>query len=98
MRLRVEGDSSRPQEFVLSESEVAIVGRDASRGATICVPDVRVAKRHFALGCEGGAWWIEDCESHCGIYVNGTSRAQGRHAVTPSDTIQIGDLVFRLVP
>jgi pSer/pThr/pTyr-binding forkhead associated (FHA) protein len=97
MKLRVEDDGSSPQEFLLSDTQQNIVGRNPFAGATICIKDARLARRHFSLQCEDGIWWVEDLGSHCGIYVN-HEIANARRSVVSSDTIHIGTLTFRLVP
>ena len=58
-------------------------------------PDMTVAKRHALVWFENGQWYIEDQQSHCGLYL-GVDRLVGVRALQSGDVIHMGQvcLVF----
>jgi adenylate cyclase len=66
-------------------SETVIFGRNAD--STICLPDVRVSRRHAMIREQDeGSWWFYDLGSFNGSYLNGTR-------VTTTRPLQRGDII-----
>ena len=55
-----------------------------------------VSRRHAFLGRGDDRWWLEDCSSRNGTYVNGR-RVTGVTEVRPGDEVALGDVRFVLV-
>lgn len=65
-----------------------VIGRRPHQ-VDLCIPDVTVASRHARVFEQGGAWYVEDLGSHCGIFINEYAIA-GPHPIGPGDVVRIG--------
>ncbi|HZT07936.1 MAG TPA: FHA domain-containing protein [Chloroflexota bacterium] len=72
---------------------VTRLGRSADN--TIVLDDDYVSAAHAIVLLHGGRWWVRDAGSTNGTIVNG-SRIDGETALSEGDTLQIGQVVFRL--
>src|SRR3954451_24378773 len=73
------------------------IGRHAENH--LIIRDTRASRTHARIVSEGGNYWIEDCESRHGTYLNGVRIT--RHVLRTSDRIDFGaqdsyQLVFAL--
>lgn len=80
------------RQWLVTESE-AVIGRHSSCSIQLDAPDV--SRKHCRVFRQAGTWWINDCHSLNGIYVNG--RKVHIAALQPDDEIQIGERVLRVV-
>ena len=71
------------------------VGRSEAAGLTL--EDEYVSPRHAAFWPDGGIWFVEDCGSTNGTWLNG-QRIREPHRVTKGDQIRIGHTVLIAVP
>lgn len=82
----VDGTASSVSINLRNKSDVQI-GRNLEN--TIVVRDATCSRHHCRMGCEGGAWFIEDLYSRNGTSVNGT-KIRGEYLLCNGDEIQIG--------
>jgi predicted component of type VI protein secretion system len=75
--------------FVESE---ALVGRHSSCTIHLRGPDV--SRRHARVRWRAGEWWISDCHSLNGLYVNGRKITEA--PLRNGDEIQIGEQLLRV--
>src|SRR4051794_8180764 len=73
------------------------IGRHAENH--LIIRDTRASRTHARIVAEGSEYWIEDCDSRRGTFLNG--RRITRHALRTSDRIDFGaqdsyQLVFAL--
>lgn len=80
--------------LVLPEQGRSLLGR--SRWCDCVIGGSHVSRRHAFLGRDGERWWLEDCRSRNGTFVNGR-RLIGATEVRPGDEIALGDIRFVLV-
>jgi hypothetical protein len=84
-----------PQEqLVLPREGRAVVGRSAL--CDIVVAHEFVSRRHAVLSRDDGRWWLEDCGSRNGTWVNGR-RVSPLTEVAPGDRITLADAAYVLV-
>jgi phosphoserine phosphatase RsbU/P len=62
------------------------IGRSA--GGHLVLRDSRISRTHARITLEGGAYYLEDCGSRHGVFVNG--KRITRHALAHSDQIEFG--------
>jgi len=76
---------------------VVRVGRSTDDNDIVLDSEATVSRHHAEFVAEGGAWEVRDLSSHNGTFVNGT-RLEGVSgvAVTPADTVTVGDVTIRL--
>lgn len=74
---------------------VTIVGR--GRRATIRIENSFVSNEHAQIAWDDGAWWATDLHSTNGTFVN-SRRIDGPTKLSIGDRLEIGGVVFRLVP
>jgi hypothetical protein len=84
-RLRVLYDDDHDQTVALPPGEFAI-GRDAEND--LVLPMEGVSRRHARLHLEEGRYWITDCGSKNGVFVNG--QKSDRKILEDQDCLQIG--------
>ena len=73
--------------------DTAIFGRNTD--STICLPDVRVSRRHAMVRKQDeNQWWFYDLGSYNGSYLNG-KRVTTTCQLNPGDTIRICDFNFQ---
>ncbi|NOX53071.1 MAG: FHA domain-containing protein, partial [Planctomycetes bacterium] len=74
------------------EGPPVTIGRDPSR--ELPIDDPACSRLHARLWHDGQQWWIEDCGSRNGTFVN--SRRIERMTLQPGDAVRIGErlLVF----
>jgi hypothetical protein len=84
----------RLPSLVLPDEGRRLLGR--SRWCDCVIGGEMVSRRHAFLGRGDGRWWLEDCGSRNGTYVNGR-RLTGMTEVRPGDEIALGDARFVLV-
>lgn len=85
-------DAENNQEYVLRE-DVNTMGRMLHNDIVLLNP--AVSRFHAEIGCEDGAWYVEDQGSSYGTYVN-EEKVEGAVALKDGDAIRIG--VSRHVP
>ncbi len=78
------------QSFSLDEGQFVVIGRGDE--ADIQVMEHGLSRRHCVLGRADGSFFIEDCDSRNGSWVNGT-RISRAH-LSPGDTIRLGGVEF----
>ena len=83
----------RGAAFVLDP--VTVVGR--SRSATIRVDSAFVSGEHAQISWTDGRWWATDLHSTNGTQVN-SKLIEEPVRLSVGDRIQIGEVVFQLVP
>lgn len=71
----------------------AVIGRHSSCPIQLDAPDV--SRKHGRVFRRAGTWWISDCHSLNGIYVNG--RKVTLAPLHADDEIQIGERLLRVV-
>lgn len=74
---------------------VTIIGR--GRNATVRIESSFVSSEHAQLAWHDGAWWASDLHSTNGTLVNG-KEISAPVKLKVGDRIQIGEVVFQLVP
>ncbi len=73
--------------------DTVIFGRNTD--STICLPDVRVSRRHAMIRKQDeGTWWFYDLGSYNGSYLNG-QRITTTRPLESGDVIRICDFQFR---
>ncbi|MGI8604355.1 MAG: FHA domain-containing protein [Verrucomicrobiales bacterium] len=73
--------------------DTAIFGRNTD--STICLPDVRVSRRHAMIRKQDeNQWWFYDLGSYNGSYLNGR-RVTTTCPLQPGDVVRICDFSFR---
>jgi hypothetical protein len=80
--------------LVLPAEGRSLLGR--SRWCDCVIGGQLVSRRHAFLGRGEDRWWLEDCKSRNGTYVNGR-RLLGVTEVRPGDEIALGNVRFVLV-
>ena len=80
--------------LVLPAEGRSLLGR--SRWCDCVISGEMVSRRHAFLGRDDERWWLEDCRSRNGTYVNGR-RLVGVTEVRPGDEIALGNVRFVLV-
>ena len=68
------------------------VGR--SRDNQLALPDSTVSRRHAYFRQVQHTWWVYDCGSSNGTWVNGAP-VQGHRALREGDVIQVGEQALR---
>lgn len=86
--LRWQGAGGRTEEFALSNSRPATIGRDAT--CTIALDSRIVSKAHALVEFRDGEYTIQDLESANGTRVNG--EATSVRVLEPGDRIEVGDV------
>ena len=80
---------------ILSFEEATIViGR--SHSCTLVINDPKLSGKHVELTQHDGEVWLEDLESHNGVYINGKKIAKASR-MKVGDQLKIGEEVFSLV-
>ncbi len=74
---------------------VTVVGR--SRSATIRVESAFISSEHAQIAWSDGRWWATDLHSTNGTQVN-SKLIEEPVRLNVGDRIQIGEIVFQLVP
>lgn len=78
--------------YSLAGRDVTVIGRDPAR-CSLVQPLPYVSARHARITCTGGAWYVADCGSTAGTWLNGTAvHAPAR--LTEKDQISICDCHF----
>jgi pSer/pThr/pTyr-binding forkhead associated (FHA) protein len=77
----------------VTRPEVA-VGRHRSCDVHLPLPDV--SRRHCKLLFQAGKWWVNDCGSLNGVFVN-DSMVDSR-ALLPGDRLSVGGFTFVVQP
>jgi hypothetical protein len=80
--------------LVLPTAGRSLLGR--SRWCDCVIGGEMVSRRHAFLGRDDERWWLEDCRSRNGTFVNGR-RLIGVTEVRPGDEIALGNVRFVLV-
>jgi hypothetical protein len=80
--------------LILPEHGRRLLGR--SRWCDCVIGGEMVSRRHAFLRRGEERWWLEDCRSRNGTYVNGR-RVTGATEVRPGDEIALGDVRLVLV-
>lgn len=70
------------------------VGRHSSCDVRLPLPDV--SRRHCKLHFEDGKWWVQDCGSLNGVFVNDTIIET--HALIAGDRLRLGGFTFVVQP
>lgn len=76
------------------EEASIIIGR--SHLCTLVINDPKLSGKHVELTQHNGEVWLEDLESHNGVYINGQQISQASR-VKVGDRLKIGGEVFSLV-
>jgi pSer/pThr/pTyr-binding forkhead associated (FHA) protein len=87
-------DELRPGDAFVLEP-VTIVGR--SRNATVRINSAYVSSEHAQISWNDGRWWATDLRSTNGTRVNSKPITEPVR-LNIGDRIEIGDVVFQLVP
>jgi ABC-type multidrug transport system ATPase subunit/pSer/pThr/pTyr-binding forkhead associated (FHA) protein len=88
-KLILHEDTSSPQEFELTRSEITI-GRDPSVDLTL--PSPSVSRRHARLSRQGDGYMLEDLGSSNGTFLNGERLVERRH-LKSGDQIRLGKAI-----
>jgi pSer/pThr/pTyr-binding forkhead associated (FHA) protein len=86
-KLSIEDDQGATTVVQLVRSEYTL-GRGEEN--TIRLTERNISRRHARLTKQGASWFLFDCGSYNGCFVNGV-RAGESHPVGPRDLIQLGD-------
>ncbi len=86
----VEGPNAG-KRFPLSNSSI-FIGRQAE--CELVLDDTKVSRRHAALACRDGVFYLDDLGSTNGTFVNG--RRIGRTKITAGDRVAMGNSVLEL--
>ena len=78
---------SPPRSVELDHEQITL-GRSAD--CTFKISDNFLSRKHAELISRDGAWFVRDCGSANGTYVNGV-RIAGEAAVRAGDCIRLGD-------
>jgi FHA domain/Domain of unknown function (DUF1707) len=92
-QLGVAWREPRTARLMLPTGDRTVVGR--SRACTCVISDATVSRTHALLTHIDGRWWLEDCQSRNGTYLN-DSRVVSETEVRPGDVIALGAVRFAL--
>ena len=67
---------------------------DGKRTLDLRIPDAHMSSQHACLGCEGGAFFVDDLGSRNGTRVNG-SRISSRTSLADGDIVEVGHTILR---
>ncbi|HVJ68758.1 MAG TPA: FHA domain-containing protein, partial [Caulifigura sp.] len=70
----------------LTPQHLTTIGRDAEND--IVLPEPECSRRHCELIFQNGRWFIRDCDSRNGTFVN-DKQITGEHMLQPGDVIRI---------
>lgn len=76
-----------------ADEDEAVVGRDDK--ATVSILHGSISRRHAVLHRDGGGWFVEDCGSTNGTYVNG-ARVTTRCPLRQGDIVAFGAVVTKV--
>ncbi len=79
------------KRFPLAAGSI-FIGRQAE--CDLALDDIKVSRRHAALACRDGIFFLDDLGSTNGTYVNG--RRVGRTKIAPGDRVTLGNSVLEL--
>jgi serine phosphatase RsbU (regulator of sigma subunit) len=91
--LRIEQKHEKPFEVELIKDSFSI-GR--SSGNDLAFNHLSLSRRHAMIIKEKDDFYLEDCGSRNGTFLNG-ARIAGRTMLKSSDTIQLGEIILRFV-
>jgi hypothetical protein len=89
-----EGGRKPDRRVPLHDGARLIVGRD--RYVDVCVPDIRVNRRHFEVRRGGARVWLTDLNSRSGTWLN-DEQIRGPTLISLCDSITIVGVEFRVV-
>jgi len=92
-KLSIEDDLGATTVVQLVRSEYTL-GRGEEN--TIRLTERNISRQHARLAKQGASWFLVDCGSYNGCFVNGV-RAGESHPVGPRDLIQLGDYRLEFV-
>jgi hypothetical protein len=92
-QLAVAWREPRTARLVLPSQDQVVVGR--SRLCNCVISHSTVSRRHALLRSVEGRWWLRDCGSLNGTYLNGW-RVVSETEVRPGDELTLGDVRFIL--
>ena len=82
------------QTLCIDDIEVLLIGRDLA--CQLVLPDSMVSRLHAKLSCRKGLFFIEDCDSRHGVFING-KKLTGSTAVSLDDEVRICSCSLRLL-
>ncbi|MBO5792797.1 MAG: Flp pilus assembly complex ATPase component TadA [Lentisphaeria bacterium] len=82
------------QTLCIDDIEVLIIGRD--QACQLVLPDNMVSRLHAKLISKNGLFYLEDCDSRHGIYING-KRLVGSTPLSQDDDVRICSCSLRLL-
>jgi FHA domain/Domain of unknown function (DUF1707) len=92
-QLRAAWRLPRTADLVLPLRSQAYLGR--SHGCDYVLPDEAVSRRHALLAYTDGRWWVDDCTSKNGTFLNGW-RISSATEVRPGDELTLANRRFIL--
>ena len=90
--LIVAGGPDKGRMYELNDDQSVTLGRE---GEPIALNDRKASREHARLWCEGGTWYIDDCQSRHGTWRN-QKKVQQKTPLKDGDRLQIGGTVFVL--
>jgi Nif-specific regulatory protein len=91
--LILQRGSARLQILEIRPGQRVTIGR--TQGNSLIVPDRKCSRLHCELFCGNGTWYVRDCQSRNGVFVDG-AKIDGDTAVQIGQTIAVGDFAIQL--
>lgn len=92
-KLTIEDDEGKQTGLPLAHDEYGLGRAEAN---AIRLTDRNVSRKHAMLAKNGQGWFVKDCDSYNGTYVNGV-RVVGEQPLRHADLIQLGDYRLELL-
>lgn len=91
--LILQRGSARLQILEIRPGQRVTIGR--TQGNSLIVPDRKCSRLHCELFCGNGTWYVRDCQSRNGVFVDG-AKIDGDTAVQIGQMISVGDFAIQL--